>query len=177
MQHLILRLILILIFLFSLSSNLSCIEIRTRYTTIIFDDDKYLTRFNKEIRLGSLSYLLRDKKSITVEDEVKNKLDVIIDRVQDILSMYPKEVSFKIVLLPSSDDVQNTFKNKYKKDVDYIAFYSPKDKTIYISIKDVNLSVLVHEIAHVIVDFYYGIPTPSKIHEVLAHYVETHFSD
>lgn len=177
MYFIFLRIITFLFFFFSLSIDISGFDLKTRYVTIFYENEKLLTEFNKEIRLGSLSYLLKNKKIITIEDEVINKVDVIVERVQDVLSMYPKEVSFKIVLLSKSNDVQVIFKNKYKRDVDYIAFYSPNDKTIYLSVKDIDLGILVHEVAHVIVDLYYGTPTPSKIHEVLAQYVEMHFAD
>jgi len=152
-------------------------ELKSRYATIVYGSDDQLRRFNKEISLGSLSYLLRDKKSVTIDDEARNKLDVLIERVETILSMYPKEVRFTLVLLPSDKEVQSIFRKKYGKDVDYISFYSPRDKAIYVSVKDIDIDVLAHEIAHLIIDLYYGIGTPQRIHEVLAQYVESHLKD
>ena len=73
--------------------------------------------------------------------------------------------------------MREIFRKKYGRDVDYIAFYSPRDKTVYVSVSDVELTVLAHEIGHVIIDFYYGMATPQKIHEVLAQYVEEHLKD
>ena len=37
--------------------------------------------------------------------------------------------------------------------------------------------IFEQETAHAIIDFYYGVYTPKKIHEVLAQYVETHLKD
>lgn len=91
--------------------------------------------------------------------------------------MYPKEVGFSLVLLSSDREVQVVFRRKYGKDVDYISFYSPRDKTIYVSVRDVDTGVMAHEITHLIIDLYYGIGTPEKIHEVLAQYVESHLKD
>jgi hypothetical protein len=153
------------------------LELNSRYATVVYGNDTQLRRFNREISLGSLSYLLRDRKSITVNDEVRNKLDVLIERVETVLSMYPKEVRFTFVLLPSDKEVQDVFRKKYGKDVDYISFYSPREKAIYVSVRDVEVGVLAHEIAHLIIDLYYGIGTPEKIHEVLAQYVESHLKD
>ena len=152
-------------------------ELKTRYTTIAYDSEHHLRKFNKEVVLGGLSYLLRDRRSITADDEIKNKIDVIVERVEAILEMYPKEVKLTISLLPSEDEVQVIYKRKYGKSVDFVSFYSPKDRTIFVSIKDVDLAVLAHEIAHSIIDLYYGVATPSKIHEVLAQYVESHLKD
>jgi len=165
---------LIILTCFSITS---ASELTSRYTTIIFSNEDQIRRFNNEVSLGSLSYLLRNKGSITTGDEVKNKVDVIIERVESILAMYPKELKFHIVLLPSDDEVQEVFRKKYGRNVDYIAFYSPRDKTVYASVKNIELTVLAHEIGHVIIDFYYGIATPQKIHEVLAQYIEEHLKD
>lgn len=152
-------------------------ELKSRYATVVYGSDEQWRRFNKEISLGSLSYLLGGRKSVTVADEVKNKLDVLIERVESILSMYPKEVGFSLVLLSSDKEVQDVFRKKHGKDVDYISFYSPRDKAIYVSVRDVDIGVMAHEIAHMIIDLYYGTGTPEKIHELLAQYVESHLKD
>jgi len=158
-------------------SGSSAGELKSRYTTIIYNNEDQIRRFNNEVSLGSLSYLPRNRGSITTGDELKNKVDVIIERVESILEMYPRELKFHIVLLPSDDEVQETFRKKYGRNVDYIAFYSPRDKTVYASVKNIELTVLAHEIGHVIIDFYYGVATPQKIHEVLSQYVEEHLKD
>jgi hypothetical protein len=91
--------------------------------------------------------------------------------------MFPRELKITIVLLSTDDEVQRIYRDKYGRRVDYIAFYSPRDKTIFISVNDISLGVLAHELAHVIIDRYYGIPTPVNIHEILAQYVESHIRD
>jgi len=168
---------LFVFFTFSVSSVSSAYELKTRYTTITYNNEELIRKFNKELSLGRLSYLLKNRDSITIEDEVKNKVDVIIERVETVLEMFPGNLRFTIMLLSSEDEVQAVYKNKYGRSVDFIAFYSPRDKIIYVSVRDVDIGILAHEIAHVIVDFYYGISTPTKIHEVLAQYVETHLKD
>ncbi len=172
------RIIIIFLIIFAFVSTSSlAYEIKSKYTTISYEREEQLQKFNKEIRLGRLSYLLKDKKGITYKDEIKNKVDVIVERVETILEMFPNEVNFKIALLSSDDEVQAIFKEKYGRTIDYIAFYSPKDKTIFLSVEDIDIRVLAHEFAHVIIDMYYGIPTPAKLHEILAQYVETHLQD
>lgn len=152
-------------------------ELQTRYATVTYSSEEHLRKFNKEVVLGSLSYLARNKKSITVGDEVKNKIEVIVERVEAILEMYPKDIKITISLLPSENEVQETYRRKYGRRVDFISFYSPKDKAIFVSIKDIDLAVLAHETAHAVIDLYYGTATPSKIHELLAQYVEAHLKD
>jgi len=173
----ILKAVLIMGFILLAYSVASGHELKSRYAAVVYDNDDQLRRFNKAISLGILSYLLRDRKSVTVGDEARNKVDVLIERVEAILSMYPKEVRFTLVLLSSDKEVQDVFRQKYGKDVDYISFYSPRDKTIYVSVRDVDIGILAHETAHMIIDLYYGTGTPEKIHELLAQYVESHLKD
>jgi predicted Zn-dependent protease with MMP-like domain len=152
-------------------------ELNSQYVTIMYENEDLLRKFNREVSLGSLSYLARNKKSLTVSDEAKNKVDTIVERVESILDMFPLNLKFKIVLLFNDTDVNKVFMNKYGRNPDYISFYAPSDKTVYISVADIRLGVLAHELAHVIIDHYFVNPPPEKIHEVLAQFVETHLSD
>jgi hypothetical protein len=152
-------------------------ELISRYATIQYEKEDLLREFNRELLLGNLSHLMRYKKSITWQDEIKNKVDIIVERVIVVLDMRPADVHFKIVLLATEEDVQQVFLSKYKKKVDYIAFYAPRDKAVYVSVNDIRIGVFAHELGHLIIDLFYGTTTPSKIHEVLAQFVETHLMD
>jgi hypothetical protein len=152
-------------------------ELKTQYATVVYEKEEQLRTFNREVSLGSLSYLLRNRKSITVEDEVRNKLDVIIDKVQTILDMYPGGLNFRIILLSTDAEVRKAYRDRYGSSVDYIAFYAPRDKTVFISVADIRLGVLAHELAHVVINHYFLNSPPRKINEVLAQFVETHLKD
>jgi predicted metal-dependent peptidase len=91
--------------------------------------------------------------------------------------MYPRTLNFRIMLLSTDTEVQQAYRSRYGKSVDYIAFYAPKDKTVYISVDDIRLGVLAHELAHVVIEHYFLNSPPNKIHEVLAQFVETHLQD
>ncbi|MDA8083694.1 MAG: hypothetical protein M0024_08575 [Nitrospiraceae bacterium] len=152
-------------------------ELRTQYTTITYENENLLRDFNHAISLGSLSYLLLGRKSLTSDDEIRNKVDVLVDRIQTVLDMRPKELKFRIALLATSSDVRKTYRAKYGSNADFIAFYSKGDKTVYVSVDDIRLGVLSHELAHVVIDHYFGVAPPVKIHEVLAQFVEEHLKD
>jgi hypothetical protein len=152
-------------------------ELKTQYTTLVFEKDELLKDFNHAISLGSLNHLLRSRKSITADDEIRNKVDVLIERIQAVLDMRPRELRFRMVLLATDSDVQKVYRSKYNANADFIAFYSLRDKTIYLSVNDIRLGVLAHELAHMIIDHYFGVPPPVKIHEVLAQFVEEHLKD
>jgi acyl transferase domain-containing protein len=152
-------------------------EIETRYATIIYDNDDLPREFNKGVRLRGLSYLTGNRSNLTITDEVKNKVDIISERVQLVLEMYVKTLKYKIVLLASSREVRRVYRAKYGKDVDFISFFSPGEKTIYLSTDDANLRIFAHEVAHAVIDQYFRVSPSVKIHEMLAKYAETHLDD
>ena len=81
------------LFIFIFSSEFYGYELKTRYVTIAYSNEYDLRRFNKDIYLGSLSYLLRNRKSVTAGDDAKNRLDVIVEKVESILEMHLRVVS------------------------------------------------------------------------------------
>jgi hypothetical protein len=156
----------------TLASHARCAEIESLYWTLSYTEVDLLRKFNRKIRLGRLKYYMNKAKGITVDEEVKGKLDVISIRVQAVLEMMPDDLKFRIVLLKSKRDVKRIFKEKYRKEAAYIAFYSPRERAVYVSVRDVGLNVLSHEIAHAVIDHYFGRKPSGKIHEVLAQYAE-----
>ncbi len=177
MQSKLTKLILLCLILILQASLSYGYEIESQYTTIIYEEEELLREFNKEVYLGRFFFFKKKRKNVDLTDEVKNNVDKIVERVKNVLSMYPKKLKFKIVLLSSDKDVQRTFKMAYGRNVDFIAFYSPREKTIYVSVDDMRLGVLAHEISHAVIDHYFVVPPPLKIHELLAQYVETHYRD
>lgn len=157
----------------SLPSNVSfSSELKSQYTTVIYENEKLLKKFNRNVYLGSLSYLTREKESIAVSDEVRHKIDTITERAKIIIETFPKKLRFTIVFLSSATDVQRIYKEKYNIKTNYIAFYSPEDKTIFISVNNVDTGVLAHEVAHAVIDKYFVVSPPARVHEILAQYVE-----
>lgn len=153
-------------------------ELKTSYATISYDNDDVLSKFNKKIYLSrQLRLMLRNKKIFTVQDEVKGKVDLVVEKIESVLEMFPDVLYFNMNVLETSGDVQKVYQTKYGRRVDHIAYYSLKEKTIYISTEDANLRVMAHEIGHVVIDHYYKTPTPSKIHEVLAQYAEKYVAE
>ena len=153
-------------------------EIETRYAKVVYADEALLRTFNEEVVLGGgLFFLGQRPQQVTIQDELRNKLNNIVEKVLAVLEMYPKRLRFTLVLLPDAKEVQRVYRENFGKEVNYIAFYSPKQKTMYLSIRDVELRVIAHEIGHVVVDHYFDVPPPVKIHEVLAQFAETHIRD
>lgn len=157
----------------------ACAEGKSRYVTLQHNGDAQLLRdFNREVSLTrKLRYYLDKKKTVTIEDEVLAKLDIIIEKTETVLDMFPANLHITVVLLPTSRDVAAMYKQKYGKRADHIAYYSLKEKTIYVSVNDVSLRVITHEIGHAIVDHYFTVRPPYNMHELMAQFAEQHIDD
>ncbi len=169
-----------LIFLFNISfaQAVSCQELQTRYATVQYADTTLLYDFDDELYLGrQLGRMVKQMRSVSRQDDIKNKIDLVVEKVETVLDMFPAKIHFTIVLLPSRKDVQRIYREKYNKKVDHIAYYSLREKTIYIAVDDASLRVFSHEVAHVVVDHFFEVRPPYRIHEVLAQYAEEHVVD
>lgn len=153
------------------------LELNTRYATIVYENQGALRKFNKKLNMGSLNYLLAGEKNETVEDEVRNKIDLIIEKVETVLDMYPEDINFSITIFESTKGVQAEFQRLYRQEVEYIAFYAPTEDTVFYSAKNATLRVVSHEIGHVVAEKYFVVSPPVRIHEVLAQYAEMHITD
>jgi hypothetical protein len=153
------------------------LELETRYATVVYEDVSVLRKFNNKLNMGRLNYLLYGKTSETVEDEVRNKIDLIVEKAETVLDMYPDNLKFTIEIHKSTKGVQDAHFRIYGTKVDYIAFYAPVEDTVFYAAKKTTLRVVAHEIGHVVVENYFEVSPPVRIHEVLAQYAEMHITD
>ncbi len=150
-------------------------ELKTRLVRLEFQDEKRLQQFNSRVRLGLSNSLGRQRSKLLLSDEVSNKLDLVYGRVQEILDMHPPRSDLSIVLLPSEVEVQAVYKNQFAAHVGYIAFFSPDENSVYLAVNKVNIRVLAHELAHVVIHHFFHKRPPESIHELLAQHVEKQF--
>jgi len=169
----------VVFFCFTLvSDNAYGLEQKSRYVTLWYADREVLEEFNDNLRLNrKLRNSMRKNNVLTVADEVLAKTDIIVEKVQIVLDMFPNTYHIRLVLLPDSDDVARVFKKRYGKNVNHIAYYSLSEKTIYISADDTRLRVLAHEIGHSVVDHFFKVRPPYNIHELMAQFAEKHVTD
>lgn len=125
---------------------------KTRYTEIIYSDDKALGDFLW--RIGGKRFNFTEDLSLA-----KSRVDRIIDRVQSILEMHIDDFNIKINLYP-----------EYKSGS--IAFYSYRRKTITVYADRITDGIFAHEVAHAVICSYFKEPPPEKIQEALAQYVD-----
>jgi predicted metal-dependent peptidase len=102
-------------------------------------------------------------------------LDLLVEKCIKILFDAPggERLRFKIVILASTADIEKSYSEIYGKGTDFIAFYSPKIDTVFISVDELKQGILAHEIAHVIIQHYFYNAPSRMIHEAIAQLVET----
>lgn len=153
-------------------------QYKSRYVTLKYSNGELLREFNSELVLTrKLRYYLDKKSTFTIEDEVLAKLDIIIEKAETVLDMFPNDLRITVVPLSSSREVAAVYRQKYGKNVNHIAYYSLKENTIYISVSDTSLKVIAHEIGHAIVDHYFDVRPPYNMHELMAQFTEQHIDD
>ena len=111
---------------------------------------------------------------VTTQEEICRRLDKLYNRVQDVLDMHPKTPKIKIKIFKDRDELNDEFVKIFGKEGDFKSFYVYKYNTIYTSESDIEDSVIIHEIAHAIIDHYFSVIPPKTVGEILAAYVDTH---
>ena len=154
----------------------SALELKSRYCTITYSDNNELREFNHNLYMGRLRYQIKTNGD-TIGDEVIAKINFIVEKVMAVLDMFPPDIRFSMVILPTEKEVQQDFYRIYHVKVEYIAFFSPSENTVFYSVNNINLRVASHEIGHMVVKHYFKIPPPQRIHELLAQFAEKHVTD
>lgn len=145
----------------------------TNCCTIQYIDPGHLNTFT--LRIGGYKYTskgLDDNPS-----NVKIRTDEIMAKVQATLDMYPDDFHISLLLYPDYQGVEKIFRQFTMTGNVPLAFYSNKTKTIYVNVESVTAGVLAHEMAHAVINFYFKVPPPAKMQEILAQYVDLHIWD
>jgi len=152
--------------------------LKSRYATIHYEDEKQLNRLNRELVLSrNMAYRLRQRRIMTVHDEVAAKIDIILEQIQVVLDMFPDKISFELFLFSNARDARQELFRRYRKKVNFISFYSRRDNILYLSARDSDLTVVAHELGHVVVEHYFHRSPPVKVHEIMAQYAASHIAD
>jgi hypothetical protein len=118
-----------------------------------------------------------DDQVVIFNKRIGIDLDLLMEQCEIALGMSPDGLQANIVLCEDREEVNRVFFDRYGKKVDYVAFMSKTEKTIWVSLPDARKDRLAHEFGHVIVETYLPGKLSSNIHELLAQYCERHFND
>ena len=153
--------------------------IESGYFTIYTSPDAGLRRIDKRITKRAF-YFGQETMSggNPIGEKIAYRMDYLFKRACDMLGIYPKGKKIKIKIAGSRDELQKIYSGIFGKEADDIkSFYIHKHCCIYTSEEDITDSVLVHEMAHAIIDNYFAVVPPPEMGEILASYVDMHLDD
>ncbi len=152
-------------------------RIDSRYCTIQFDAGVEVSKVNRKVSTRWIDSRIKVPKDTGPESELAAKCDILFRRAQEVLDMYPPGMHVTIRVTRDSSFVGRVHEAHYGRGTEAIAIYLFQENTIYASAKDISESVLIHEMAHSIIDHFFQARPPRKIEEMLAMYVDAHMRD
>jgi len=150
------------------------IEVNRRY------QDRYFTIYYQssleplEIarKIDPSLFLLKNNYGNSPEEILAKTVDNLFQEVSDILDIYLYNFKGNIRIFRDFQSLSFAFYQLYRQSLKSPSFYLYDTNTIYIAEDNLTPAMLGHEIAHAILNYYFVVPPPMKIQEVLAGYVE-----
>ena len=160
------------------SDETSWQHIESRYTIIKCETLKSLERFDGNIDFSPGEWGLKSLFSFSASKDpivsIKEKVDAIFERVQEILDMRIRMKKIFIVIYPNKNRFYEVRKKMTGENFGFRSWYIFEHNTIYINAHDIHEGILAHEMAHAIIDHYLTIRPPRATAEILARYVDKH---
>lgn len=148
--------------------------LQTRYATIVFDDEADLYEFGRKLG-GNVSVVSRTNPNFKAH--VGESVDRIVFRVKALLDMHPESLKFKVVLHRDGKGLSDAYRALGAMVDPPVAFYSHKSRTIHMGLPGATDGVFAHEVAHAVINFYFAVPPPAQMQEILAQYVDRHLRE
>ena len=150
-------------------------RIDSHYCTVWLQTSVDIRKINRKINTWRLKPEVKTKGiEIEEDDELAAKCDTVFRRAEEILDMYPPGIHTTLRIAKKRDDLKDIYAGLFGYGTEAVAFYVFEENTIYVSEKYISESVLVHEMAHCIIDHYFQVRPPRKIEELLAMHVDAH---
>lgn len=114
-----------------------------------------------------------DQKSV-FQKRIKQQVDAIALAVLESIGLHDAPYVFRISLRGSARDVQEHFSSKHPgKTLNSHSYASRSENMCFISVADVSLKTLAHELTHVALNlFYTEYKVTNELHEIIAQAVE-----
>ena len=153
-------------------------SIETKYTIIYYKSDADLLRFHLAIRfrrgLWSTKHLSKPDTQHDLQKQLSAKVDQLFERVQEILDMRKKMPKVTIMVYPDKKQLRQVYEETYQEKCRIRGWYRHKNNTVYLTVADLQVGMLAHELAHAIIDHYLIVKPPAASAEILARYVDSH---
>jgi hypothetical protein len=156
-------------------------NIETKHTIIRYQSFEDLKKFNYEVKYGQeqwgLKRLFSASGSHSLTDGLRTKVDLLFERVQEILDMRKKMKKVTINIYRGKKQLHDAYLRTYKRSCRIRAWYRYRNNTVYINVDDLHEGMLAHELAHSIIDHYLTVRPPVASAEILARYVDSHLKE
>ena len=117
---------------------------------------------------------LLSNRSLSMEDRLKARIEIILLRVKDILGMDPKGLHVTIKVFKTRKAMNDAYAWMFNKPANLRSFYVHYFESIYTNEQDLLDSVMAHELGHAVIDHYFSVPPPFRMAELMATYVDAH---
>jgi len=153
-------------------------RIETKHTIIQYETINDLKKFDGEIDYSTGEFTLKSLFSASDSKDqagsIKKKVDLLFERVQEILDMRRSTRKVIINLYPNKKRLHEAYVNITGTKCHIRSWYLYESNTIYTNKDDVHAGMLAHEMAHSIIDHYFSARPPRATAEILARYVDKH---
>ncbi|MGM0382744.1 MAG: hypothetical protein ACQEQO_04520 [Thermodesulfobacteriota bacterium] len=153
-------------------------RIETKHTIIQYETIDDLKQFDGKIDYSKGRFTLKGLFSGADPNDpggsIKRKVDLLFERVQEILDMRRKTNKVIMNLYPNKKRLHEAYFAITHTECRIRAWYIYESNTIYINKDDVHAGMLAHEMAHSIIDHYFSARPPRATAEILARYVDRH---
>ncbi|MBI9086342.1 MAG: hypothetical protein JEZ11_22265 [Desulfobacterales bacterium] len=148
----------------------------TRRTVIHYRSFQDLIRFNEKISYfpGDLAIksLTAPKDAKGIQGVLKQKVDALFDRAQEILDMRKRIPRVNIYVYSSTDSLRAAYRELFGGECQLRAWYLFETKTVYLDATDTHEGIVAHEMGHHIIDHFFKARPPSATAEILARYID-----
>lgn len=155
------------------------LAIPTTYFTIYYEPGVMLQKVYRRLskRRFYISGSFGPNPLSSFEEKTAYRMNILFERVKEIMGMYPSSVNFKIKIFKQQKTLNDEYFIIARRQERIKAFYSPKYNTIYTSEESVSDSVMAHEMAHLLEHYFFSVPPSDKLTEMLAIYVDSHLEE
>lgn len=163
----------------AMGDALGWIMIRGDTVSLFYLPGANLKKIESKLRRRSLPIAreyrdLFTNKAYPIESRISARLQFLLMRTQDILGMKPQIPSISIKVFRSRRELEDECRRMSQGQSEFASFYIHALTTIFTSEKDIGDSVIAHEMAHSVMDYYFMAPPPPTVAELMARYVDEH---
>ena len=156
----------------------SPLALETDYTRIIYQTPTCLTQLDQKLLFKQTEPVSGSMMCMETGDPLEKKLiqkiDTLFLQVQAILDMPAPDKKVSIHIYHDSDQLAEAYFQAYQKEAALPAWYDHDTQTISMDLTQLRAGILAHEMAHAVIDHFFGVKPPAAAAEILAQYVDAH---